>query len=486
MVVRRWQECEEFVAGRPVARFSPGKASRTAAIDLSWVRHGCAIGLPSNGHMKKRLLLALAVISIVSVSVAAYYRTNRSGDGPHLVTTAVTRGDVVETIQATGTLQAVTTVQVGTQVSGTIKTLKADFNSEVRKGQVVAELEPSLFQTQVDQAQATVVRLQAEVDRARVELADARVKLRRAEELKTRQLIPQTDYETALATANSAEAAVKSAEAQVVQARASLSQNQVNLNHTIIRAPIDGIVISRSVDVGQTVAASMQAPVLFTIAKDLAEMQVSASIDESDIGKVAPGQSVTFRVDAYPNETFSGTVSQVRLEPVVAQNVVSYATVINVPNPDLKLKPGMTATVSVRVAHDDDVLRVPSAALSFRPTAEVLQAFGSPVGDGPVTTADTQRAARQGNASANQGERRRPHVWVLADGQLTSVPVKVGVSDGTTTAILDGALAEDVEVVTGVANQTAAAPQTTRSPFLPAGGNRRTGAQGAARQGAGR
>lgn len=448
-------------------------------MDLSQMRHGLAMGTPSNGHMKKRLLLALAVISIVSVSAAAYYRTNRAGDGPHLVTTAVTRGDVVETIQATGTLQAVTTVQVGTQVSGTIKTLKADFNSEVRKGQVVAELEPALFQTQVDQAQATVVRLQADVERARVDLADAQVKLRRAEQLKTRQLIPETDYETALATAHSAEAAVKSAEAQVVQARASLSQNQVNLNHTIITAPIDGTVISRNVDVGQTVAASMQAPVLFTIAKDLTQMQVSASIDESDIGKIAAGQDVTFRVDAYPSDTFTGTVSQVRLQPVVDQNVVSYATVIDVPNKDLKLKPGMTATVTVRVAHNDGVLRVPSAALSFRPTAEVLQAYSGAAGNGPRTTGQGEQGQGQARAAGSrQGERRGTHVWVLADGQLKPVLIETGVSDGTTVAVIDGPLADNAEVVTGVASQTAAAPQTTGSPLLPFGGNRRRGQGG--------
>lgn len=457
--------------------------------------------------MKKRLLLMLAVISLVSVSVAAYYRTNRASDAPTLVTAAVTRGDVVDTIQATGTLQAVTTVQVGTQVSGTIKTLKADFNSTVRKGQVVAELEPSLFQTQVDQAQATVVRLQADVERARVALIDAQVKLRRAEELKTRQLIPETDYETAEATAHSAAASLKSAEAQVVQARASLNQNQVNLSHTIITAPIDGIVISRNVDIGQTVAASMQAPVLFTIAKDLTAMQVSASIDESDIGRVAAGQAVTFRVDAYPNETFSGTVSQVRLQPVVEQNVVSYATVIDVPNKGLKLKPGMTATVSVAVARDDQALRVPSAALSFRPTPEIVAVYGreadgsgkgsgeGPGGgssDGSGSRGGSDGGSREGSVGgvrdsrgSGNGAGRTPRVWVLADGYLKPIPVKVGVSDGTTTAIVEGNLTENAEVVTGIASQTASATPATGSPLLPFGGNRRA-AQGGAGPGAGR
>lgn len=439
--------------------------------------------------MKKRLLLMLAALSIVSVSVAAYYRSNKTDGGPHLVTAAVTRGDVVESVQATGTLQAVTTVQVGTQVSGTIKTLKADFNSEVKRGQVVAELDPSLFQTQVDQAQATVVRLQSEVERSKVDLADAQLKLKRAVELKGRQLIPEVDYETAQATANSAQSAVKSAEAQVVQAVASLKQNQVNLAHTIITAPIDGIVISRSVDVGQTVAASMQAPTLFVIARDLTQMQVSASIDESDIGRIATGQTVTFRVDAYPTETFTGRVSQIRLQPVVEQNVVSYATVIDVPNPDLKLKPGMTATVTVQVARSDNALRVPSAALSFRPTAETLAAFGGGPVDAPPQNGDqpvrVQRTAGNGNGAPTSQARRGTRVWVLADGQLKPVRVTAGVSDGTTTAIVDGGLTEDAQVVTGLASRatTAAAP-TSGSPLLPFN-NRRAGGNGG-RTGAGR
>src|SRR5213593_688171 len=326
--------------------------------------------------MKKRVALVLVGLAVVTVTVAAYYRANHASGGPQLVTAAVSRGTVVETVEATGTLEAVTTVQVGTQVSGTIKELRDDFNSRVKKGQVIAELDPSLFQTQVDQARATLVRLQAEVEHARVQVEDTRVKLNRARELSARQLIPATDLETAEANANAATAALKAAEAQVTQARASLNQTDVNLEHTIIKAPIDGIVISSNVDVGQTVAASMQAPTLFIIANDLTEMRVNAKVDESDIGRIRPGQPVTFRVDAYPNETFTGTVSQVRLQPVVEQNVVSYVTVIDVPNRDLKLKPGMTATVTVEIARADNVLRVPAAATRFRPTADVFAALG--------------------------------------------------------------------------------------------------------------
>ena len=247
------------------------------------------------------------------------------------------------------------------------------------------------MQAQVDQAAATVTRLEADVERARVTLEDSQLKLKRANELMKAQLIPATDLETAQSTMRQAEASLRSAEAQVTQARGSLNQNRVNLDHSIITAPVDGIVISRNVDVGQTVAASMSAPTLFVIAKDLTRMQVNASIDEADIGKIAQGQHVLFRVDAYPNETFTGTVSQVRLDPVVAQNVVSYVTVIDVPNQALKLKPGMTANVTVEIARADDVLRVPNAALRFRPegaragtdaSASARASAGAPAGAG--------------------------------------------------------------------------------------------------------
>jgi HlyD family secretion protein len=395
--------------------------------------------------MKKRLLLIIIAIAAVTVSVAAYYRNGASEGQPRFMTSAATRGDVVATVEATGTLEAVTTVQVGTQVSGTIKTLYADYNSRVRQGQVVAELEPSLFQTQVDQAQATVERLQADVERARVALEDAQVKLRRANELWDKQLIARSDLDTAQTTASQAAASLTSAKAQVTQARASLSQAQVNMNHTIIRAPIDGVVISRSVDVGQTVAASMSAPTLFVIAKDLSEMRVNARIDEADIGRVAPGQPVTFKVDAYQGETFSGKVSQVRLEPVTEQNVVSYVTIIDVPNRELKLKPGMTANVTVETARADDALRVPTAALRFRP--------------------------------GRDGAR----VWVLGeDGQPRPVTVQAGISDGAVTAVVAPELPESAQVIMGAPASASASTATTSSgspliPRRPGGANNGTG-----------
>ena len=445
--------------------------------------------------MSTRLWLSVGVIAAAIGAGIYYYRSDVRAEAPALNTAEVTRGDVVATVEATGTLAAVTTVEVGTQVSGTIKTLGADFNSKVRKGQIVAELDPSLFDTQVAQERATVMRLKAEVDRARVQAEDAKVKLGRARDLAKQELIAKSDLDAAESTANAADASVKSAEAQMVQAQASLNQAQVNLSHTIIRAPIDGVVIARNVNIGQTVAASMQAPVLFVIAQDLREMQVNASIDESDIGKIQMQQPVKFRVDAYPNDTFTGTVSQVRLQPVVEQNVVSYVTVINVPNPDLKLKPGMTAAVTVETARADDVIKVPTAALRFRPTEQVFESLGQKApeprqrgqGNGNAGTGNAARGAGNGNAAREQrasGDTSRPSlprrsadgakaggaVWVLEQGELKRIPVQPGISDGSQTAVVSTGLTPGARVVTGTSTPAAAAPAAPAgSPLLPTG-----------------
>ncbi|MGH9350494.1 MAG: efflux RND transporter periplasmic adaptor subunit [Vicinamibacterales bacterium] len=411
---------------------------------------------------KKRILAIVGILAVVvTASVTAYYRHAGTGSAPAVATATVSRGSVVEAVEATGTLEAVTTVEVGTQVSGTIKALAADYNSQVRKGQVIAQLEPSLFETQVEQARATLLRLQADVESAEVQVDDTRVKLRRAEELMAKQLIPAIDLETAQANARRADASLKGAEAQVVQGRAALRNNEVNLGHTTITAPIDGIVISRNVDVGQTVAASMSAPTLFVIAQDLKRMQVNASVDESDIGRIETGQRVAFRVDAYPEETFAGTVKQVRLAPVVEQNVVSYVTVIDVPNAGLKLKPGMTANVTIEIARADDVLRVPNAALRFRPTADTFTTLGQQVPE--------PRAA--GGTEAPRGAQRpgspREGLWVLSEGRIRRVAVQTGISDGTATAIAGGELREGAQVVTGTAFPAAARTQAPSSPLLP-------------------
>jgi HlyD family secretion protein len=361
--------------------------------------------------MKKLLVVIILVGGGITAYAYGYLGFNTTEFVPDVSTVALIRGDVVDTVGATGTLEAVTTVQVGSQVSGIIEELNADFNSIVRAGDVIARLEPSLFETQVEQGRANLARSEADVERLQVTLEDAQTQLARSENLSERELISNIELEAAQVAVRSAAAQLKSAEAGVTQSRASLNQNEVNLGHTVITAPIDGIVIARQVDAGQTVAAGMSAPELFIIAEDLTKMQVIANIDESDVGRIRRGQPVTFTVDAYAAEEFEGTVSQIRLEPVVVQNVVTYATVIDVPNNELKLKPGMTATVTLEIARSDNTLRVPNAALRFRPTADMFAALNQPIpeilqrggGDGAGRADAAGREAGRGAGGARGG-----------------------------------------------------------------------------------
>lgn len=357
----------------------------------------------------KRVIIAVVILAALGGGVGAWY-SQRNRPEIQITTAPISRGDVIDTVGATGTLQAVTTVQVGSQVSGNIQWLGADFNSIVKKGQVIARLDPSLFDAQLQQVQANLVQARAnltkarsELDRARVQLTDAQQKYSRAQELSSKELLAASDLDAAKIAVDSAQASVASqlatvtqVQAAVTQSEASVNQSQVNRDHTVILAPIDGIVTQRSVDVGQTVAASMQAPTLFVIAADLTEMQVNANIDEADVGRIRPGQQVSFRVDAYPTDNFVGTVTQVRLQPVVVQNVTTYGTVITVPNRELKLKPGMTANVKIEIAKRTNVLRVPNAALRFRPTEEIFAALQQT--PPPEAAAFGGRGGRGGNA----------------------------------------------------------------------------------------
>jgi len=327
--------------------------------------------------MKK--LIWIVILLVIVGAGGAWIYANRGDKEPTVSTLKVSRGDLIDAVGATGTLQAVTTVTVGTQVSGIVQELYADFNSIVKKGQVIARLDPSILQTQVETAKANLVNAQANLERQKVAVTDAENKLARAKELSARQLITKADMETADVTQKQAEAQLKSTESSIVQAQAAVNKAEVDLGHTIITAPIDGIVIKRSVDKGQTVNAGMSAPELFIIAADLTKMQVNANIDESDVGRMRQGQAVTFRVDAYPNDTFHGTVKQVRLNPTTVQNVVTYSTVIDVPNPDFRLKPGMTANVNIEIARRTNVMRVPNAALRFRPTKDIFDALKQPM-----------------------------------------------------------------------------------------------------------
>ena len=398
----------------------------------------------------RKLLLIVAAVAVIGGGAYGYYRYTQKPVAPTITTARVTRGDLAETVGATGTLQAVTTVQVGTQVSGTIQELNADFNSLVRKGQVLARLDPSLIQSQIEQARANLIRAEADLERLRVGLDDSRTKLARARELSAKKLIAQTELEAAEVAVRSAEAQLRSQEAGVTQSQASLRQNQVNLAHTVIESPIDGLVISRNVDVGQTVAASMSAPTLFVLAADLTKMQVLASLDESDVGRIRPGQVVRFRVDAFATEEFTGNVTQVRLQPTTVQNVVTYQTVIDVPNPGLKLKPGMTANVNIEIARRTNVVRVPNTALRFRPTAEIFTALGQTpppgglgggrgrgAGGGPETRNTQPVAAPAAQTAAAQpppvAQRRAPteERGVAQNTQRREAPAAPAQSDGT-------------------------------------------------------
>ena len=421
--------------------------------------------------MKRKVWIAMLAVLALGSAGTVYYRLGASTERPNLMTGAVTRGAVVETVEATGTVQPVDTVEVGSQVTGTIKTLGADFNSHVTAGQVLATLDPASLQAQVDQAAATVARLAAEVNRAKVSLADAGTKLARAEALGRESLISQADFETARSTRDLAQASVASAQAQVAQARASLDQARVNLGHTIIRAPSAGVVLSRNVEVGQTVTSGLQTPTLFVIARDLQKMQLQASVDEADIGRVLAGQPVWFTVDAHGGREFTGRVSQVRLQPVVAQNVVSYTTMIDVDNLDLALKPGMTATARIETARSDDALLVPAAAVRFRPSAEVLQAMGQPQAAAPAARTRASGTARQrtGGGAAAQSSGRGA-IWLLVDGRLERAGVEVGISDGAVVAVTGPRVVEGATVATGVAAATAtatAAPAASGSPLVP-------------------
>ena len=404
--------------------------------------------------MTRKTFAPLGLIVAATIGAGTYYST-RAEPAPALTTAAVTRGDIVNVVSATGTLQAVTTVQVGSQISGSVESLHADFNSMVRKGQLLARLDASTYASSLEQAKAALVSAEAEVERLRVGVASADAALARARELTARQLLAAADLQAADTESKSAVAQLAGAQARVVQARSGVRTAEVNLAKTVITSPIDGVVIARNVDVGQTVAASLSAPTLFVIAADLAEMQLNASIDESDLGQVVAGQEVAFTVDAYPSETFHGTVSQVRLNPTTVSNVVTYAAIIDAPNAALKLKPGMTATATIEIARREDVLRIPSAALRFKPSAEALEQLG--VAGTPAV--------------------KGPTVWVSTGKGVEPVAVKIGAADATYTEVVGGPLVEGATLITRIGAATASttrpAGNATGNPLMPTAPPRR-------------
>lgn len=388
------------------------------------------------------------VVLIAGVFVLAglvfWYVKFRKDNAPQYQTIQVTRGDVVQMVTATGQLNPVTNVQVGCQISGTLDKLFVDYNSPVTNGQIVARLDPATYQAIYHQTEGDLANSEAALELAQVNA-------RRSKELFDGKLIPQSDYDQSVATLHQAEATVK-------VRKAAAEKAAVDLGRCTIYSPVNGIVISRSVDVGQTVAASLNAPTLFVIANDLTKMQIDANVAEGDVGGVEEDQNVDFTVDAFPNRTFHGQVVQVRNSPLTVQNVVTYDTVIGVNNPDLKLKPGMTANVSIILAEHNDVLRIPNAALRFRPPE-------------PATNSAPRAAASGGGSGSRPKGERRPTrtIYVLKDDKMQPVQVKTGITDGIYTEVTDG-LSESNKVVTSAVSKSGGASAQPNNPF---GGMRR-------------
>lgn len=358
----------------------------------------------------KKILIIIIVVLIAGAAGLLLFSGNSSET--KFRTAKVLSGDIQEAVTATGTVNAVTTVLVGTQVSGTIKHIYIDFNSQVKKGQLIAEIDPSVFEAQAEQARANLLSARANLDKAEAVLTDAKRTFDRNKELFSRNLIARGERDTAETNHETAKAQISVVKAQIVQSEAALKLAETNLGYTKIVSPVDGIVISRNVDAGQTVAASFQTPTLFTIAQDLTKMQIDTSVDEADIGKIKTGQNAEFTVDAYPEITFNGRVFQVRNAPVTVQNVVTYDAVVMVRNPELKLKPGMTANVSIITAEKKDVIKIPNAALRFK-------------------LPENEKGKETGRR-----EEKGFGVYILDKGNAKRVKVKVGISDGSYTELI--------------------------------------------------
>jgi HlyD family secretion protein len=432
--------------------------------------------------LKNKWTIIGVLLAAIGLLTAFSYESKKT---PQYFTEKVQKGDIQNVVQATGTINAVTTVQVGSQVSGTIQTLFADFNSHVKKNQVIAQIDPSLFQGALLQAKAdladakaNLVAAKANLDKAQAAAAQAKLDFNRYTTLAQEGVVPTQQLDTARGTSQSADAAVGAAKAQVTQAGAQVQQKsaavtvaQTNLDHSTIRSPIDGTVIARSVDVGQTVAASLQAPTLFIIAQDLTKMQVYVSTDESDVGTVQAGQDVTFKVDAFPKDSFKGKVSAVRLNATTVQNVVTYTTVVDFDNPEMKLFPGMTAYVTVPVATATDVVKVPNGALRFTPdlTADQISALYQKVG---INASGAGRKGGKGSQQASGQQTSTAVVWKLnSDKSVEPVQIKLGITDHTTTEVaqvMKGSLNPQDQVVTGSAAANKTASATAAAPGMGA------------------
>lgn len=400
--------------------------------------------------MKRKTIIILSVIVLIIAAVVIILEARSRQPEYSWKTSPVVKGKIIILVKATGTIQADTTVDVGTQVSGIIWKLYADFNSVVRQGQIIAVLDTTfLSATRID-AEATLEKAQAQLDQAQRDYD-------RNRKLLEEKVVAQADFETFMTNLAVAKSAVTSA-------KAGLNHALINLQYAVIRAPVNGVVISRNVELGQTVAASFNTPTLFSIANDLTRMQVQASVDEADIGQVAKGQKVTFTVDAYPDEVFNGTISQVRLQPVIVQNVVNYVVIINVPNPDLKLKPGLTANISINVQEHDNILKVPANATTFNPPADYI-AKSRAIPDSVMIGLRKFSAQTMDENTGGYVIPKTAYVWIKKDSYILPVKVHLGLSDGNFTEV-KGDIAEGDEVVTGLASG-ASYNQSSRSPFMP-------------------
>ncbi len=407
---------------------------------------------------RRNLWIAGGLVVVGVLTVGYRYRESGAKNALHYDTVKVDRGRITSKVTATGTLSAIVTVQVGSQVSGRLQSIYVDYNSPVKKGQLIAKLDPALFQAAYEQAKANEVAARGNLVKAQAQAADAERQYQRNKQLAAEKLVDQADLDTAMANADAARAQVEANKGALAQAEAALHQAKINLAYTDIFSPTDGTVISRSVDVGQTVAVSLQAPTLFVIAQDLRKMQVDTSVAEADIGQLRDGMPATFTVDAYTGQTFTGRVRQIRNAPQTVQNVVTYDAVVDIDNPELKLKPGMTANVTFVAAQRDAVLRVPNAALRFHPGPDVLAAAGL-TGTGPRRGPGAPGAAQGGGPNgqgAGRGWQRdetnttHRRVWVLENGKPHPVGIQIGISDGSLTEIADGKLPEGALVITDV------------------------------------
>jgi len=410
----------------------------------------------------KKVFIIIPVFVLIILLFLVFQAKDKKSEAKFL-TAEIERGDITIMVTATGTLEAVTTVQVGSQVSGTISALYADFNSQVKKGQLIAQLDPTFLKAQVAQAQADFESAKASTDLSKKEYE-------RSLSLFQKNMISESEKDNSLTKYELAKAQEKSAQA-------NLDRVKTNLDYATITSPIEGVVISRNVDVGQTVAASLQAPTLFTIAKDLTKMKVKASIDEADIGKIKENQEVSFTVDAYPEQNFKGNVSQIRLSPEVVQNVVSYDVIIEVSNPDLLLKPGMTANVTILIDQRENILKVPSGALRFQPATEQKES-SSKRNEGMNMARNLPPPENIDSAKPNPSGLRKTGqnaLWILSpQGKPEPVLVQIGISDGTSTQVITDKLKEGDKVITGQKGAVSTSNNQQVNPFTPRfGGGRR-------------